>query len=63
MSVGGFGVLSQDLEDFFTKLGEILRDNFVGVFPLDKKHEFPEVQLEENLKSKKKKIKVSFYSG
>ena len=53
MSVRGFGVLSQDLEDFFTKLGEILRDNFVGVFPLDKKQEFPEVQLEKNLKSKK----------
>ena len=41
------------LEDFFTNSGEVLRDNFAGVLPSDKIHEFLEGQLKENLKSKK----------
>ena len=46
MSVRGFGVSTQDLEGFLTNSKEVLRDNFVCVFPADKKHEF----LEGNLK-------------
>ena len=53
MPVKGFGVSTQDLEDFFTNSGEILRDNFAGVLPSDKKHKFMEGQLKENLKLKK----------
>ena len=46
MSVRGFSVTTQDLEGFLTNSKEVLRDNFVCVFPTDKKHEF----LEGNLK-------------
>ena len=53
MSVKGFGVSTQDLEDFFTNSWEVLHDNFVGVFSSDKKHTFLESQLKEKLKSKK----------
>ena len=53
MSVRGFGVSTQNLEDFFMNSGEVLWDNFVGVFPLDEKHEFLECKLKENFKSKK----------
>ena len=53
MPVKGFGVSTQDLEDVFTNSGEILRDNFAGVLPSDKKHKFMEGQLKENLKLKK----------
>ena len=53
MSVKGFGVSTQDLEGFFENSGEVLPDNFVGVFPSDKKHEFLEGELKKNLKSKK----------
>ena len=53
MSVKGFGVSTQDLEGFFENSGEVLYDNFVGVFPSDKKHKFLEGELKKNLKSKK----------
>ena len=53
MSVRGFGVSTQDLEDFLTNSREVLQDNFAGVFPLDKKHKFLEGKLKETLKLKK----------
>ena len=45
--------ISQDLENVFTNSGEVLCDNFVGVFHSYKKQEFLQGQLKENLKSKK----------
>ena len=60
MSVKGFGVSTEDLEKIFTNSGEVLRDNFVGVSPSDKKYEFLEGQLKENLKSKKARYDFMF---
>ena len=53
MSVRGFGVSTQDVEEFLTNLGEVLQGNFVGVFFSDKKHKFLEGKIKQNLKSKK----------
>ena len=53
MSVTGFGISNQDLEDFFTNSGEVLCDNFVGVFLLVKKYHLLGGQLKKNLKLKK----------
>ena len=45
MSIRGFGVSIQNLEIFFANSGEVLRDNFVVVFPSNKKHEVLEGKL------------------
>ena len=40
MDTTGFGVSNAELETFFMNNGRNLSDNFVGVFPTDKKKEF-----------------------
>ena len=40
MDTTGFGVSSAELEKFFMNNDRNLSDNFVGVFPADKKKEF-----------------------
>ena len=40
MNTAGFAVSNAELEKFFMNNGQNLSDNFVGVFPADKKKEF-----------------------
>ena len=40
MNTAGFAVSNGELEKFFMNNGRNLSDNFVGVFPADKKKEF-----------------------
>ena len=52
-TVKGFGVTTNELEQFFNSSGDNISENFIGVFPADQKNEFFDVK--ENLKQKRAK--------